>query len=73
MIWGLRVSDIIDFDGVTKLDIDPDKVLAGAKENLNSVIVIGWDKEDNLYTASSSSSIGELLYLLEVAKKELLR
>jgi len=66
------MGNIIDFDGVTKLDIDPDKILEGAKGNLDCVVTIGWDKDDCLYIASSTSKIADILFLLEKAKFDLL-
>ena len=66
------MSNIIDFGGETKLDIDPDKVLDGAKGSLDCVVTIGWDKEDCLYIASSTSRIADILFLLEKAKFDLL-
>ena len=66
------MSNIVEIGGVTTLDIDPDKVLKGAINNLSEVFVIGWDEDENLYLASSTSRSGDLLVLLELAKKDLL-
>ena len=45
-------------------DLPPDQVLAAAKSNLKSVIVIGYDNEENLYVASSQGDQREILWLL---------
>lgn len=66
------MCDVIDFDGITSLDINPDKVLESAKELLDMTLVIGYDKEDRLYVASSTSQLGELVLVLERAKQFLL-
>lgn len=66
-------SNIIGFTGTTVIDIPPDKILDGAKGRLNEVLVLGWDKEDNLYAASSTSDIPEVIFLIERAKDFLLR
>lgn len=39
--------------GVTDLDIPPDRVLNGAVGKLKSVLLLGWDKDDTLYVATS--------------------
>lgn len=65
------MSNVIEFGGITKLDIEPDKVLESAK-GLETVFVVGWDKEGDLYAASSTSNLGELLILIERAKEALL-
>ena len=66
------MTNIVDFDGLTKMDIDPNKVLEGAKDNLDCVVTIGWDKDDCLYIASSTSRIAGILLLLERAKFDLM-
>jgi len=59
------MGKIIEFSGSTLLDIDPDKVLAGAKGELEQVILAGYDMDGKLYLASSSRDIGSNLLLLE--------
>lgn len=65
-------ADIIPFGGVTRLDLNPDQVLDGAKGELSSVLIIGFDKEGELYCAASASDGGEILWLLEACKRELM-
>lgn len=66
------MGDLVDFDGFTKLDINPDKILDSAKDKLDSGIVIGWDKDDEFYIALSITKKSEIIYLLELAKQEIL-
>lgn len=67
------MGDVVDLDCATTLDIDPAKVLTAAAEaGLESAIVIGWDSQSRLYLASSTSEIGGIILLLELAKRELL-
>jgi len=66
------MGKIIEFSGITLLDIDPDKVLEGAKDELEQVILAGYDKDGELYLASSSRDIGSNLLLLERFKMFLL-
>ena len=61
------MSDVIDINTRTKLDIPVDKVLDGSKD-LEVAIVIGWKGED-FYMATSNASIGDNLLLLELARK----
>lgn len=57
---------------VTKLDIDPDRVLKYAIGKLKSAVVIGYDEEGQEYFASSIADGGEVLWLLERLKLNLL-
>ena len=51
---------------------DPNVVLEGAKDDYNSVLVIGWDKEDNLSIRSTLGlNASECLWLIEVFKHKL--
>jgi hypothetical protein len=61
-------------EGVTAHDIPPDRVLVAAlAAGLTGVMVIGWDENGELYAASSIAGGPEALWLLEMAKKDLLR
>ena len=67
------MGEVVSLDVQTSLDIPADKVLQGALDaEIATAVVIGWDKDDNFYFASSDASIGEILLLLELAKKRLL-
>jgi hypothetical protein len=57
---------------ITTLDSPPDRILERAMGELNSVIVIGYDKEGMQYFASSIADGGTSLWLIEKAKKDLL-
>lgn len=65
-------AEIFMFDGITKLDLPPDRILESAKEKLQGVIVIGFDHAGEFYAASSYADGGNALWLLEVCKKRLL-
>ena len=66
------MSNVEDLDVVTRLDIPSDKILKKAIGNVNDVIIIGWNEEGELYFASSKANGGDVLWLLELAKKRLL-
>lgn len=65
-------SNVIRFPGVTRLDIDPDRVLQEAIGNLEGVVIAGCDKDGNHWFASSYADGGETLWLLEALKKRLM-
>ena len=59
---------------MTKLDLAVDWVLEQAIGQISDdgVIVIGWDKNEKLYFASSIADGGDVLWLLEKCKNALL-
>jgi hypothetical protein len=65
-------NNIIELGGITKLDIDPDRILKKAVSELNSVVIAGYDKEDNFYFCSSIADGAEILWLIEHLKRQLL-
>lgn len=66
-------ADILQFGGITYLDLPADTILEKAKGELESVVVIGFDKDGGEYFASSAADGGEVLWHLERAKQALLR
>lgn len=66
--------NVVELDTMTKLDLPPDRILEKAREHgLENAIVIGWsDKEGRLYFASSLASAADTLWLIEMARNELL-
>lgn len=66
------MADILEFNGITYLDIPPAKVLKAATEaKLDSVVAVGMAGGE-LYCAGSPASLAEVVYLLEKAKKMLM-
>lgn len=67
-------DNIVYLNCVTRLDIPVDRVLEEAKGKIDDgVIVLGWDKEGDIYFASSMADNTMTLWLLESAKLALLR
>lgn len=66
------MGDIVDLPVVTTLDCDADKILASAMGNLESVVIIGYDKDGDEYFASSIADGGSCLWLIERFKTMLL-
>ena len=64
---------ILEFNGISYLDLPPSRLLTKAADSeLESCIIIGHDKDGEFYFASSKADGGEVLWLIEVAKKKLL-
>ena len=58
------------------LDVPIEAVLAGAvefQEELRAVVVCGLDKKGDVYAASSSNSVADVILLLERIKQKLLK
>ena len=66
------MSNVIPFNGITRLDLDPDMVLENTKGKLEGVIIIGYDKDGHEWFASSYADGGDVLWLLERMKLRLL-
>jgi hypothetical protein len=64
--------NVIDFGGVTRLDLDPNRILDNAPRTLQSVFIMGWDEDGEIYFASSSADGGDLMWLMENAKYRLM-
>ena len=66
-------DNLVHFDGITRLDLPPERILQKALEaNLTGVVVIGWEEGGDIYHASSLADGGEVLWLLEKTKQDLL-
>jgi len=66
-------DNVVMFNGVTSLDMNPELVLkAAAERKLDSVVVMGYDPDGTMYFASSIANGPDVLWLMEVMKQELL-
>lgn len=67
-------DNVIPLGNITRLAVPVDRVLDTAKGKVDGggVVVLGWDKEGELYFASSIADGGEVIWLLEKAKAALL-
>lgn len=66
------MADILGFNGITRLDGDPDRALESAKGQLASVIIIGESKDGGEFFYSSVASGPEALWHMMRAVKKLL-
>lgn len=65
------MSNVIQFRGVTRLDLDPDTVLENSKGQLDRFVIIGYDKDGDFYFSSTMGDGGDILWLMESAKRKL--
>lgn len=66
------MSNVVNFTGITKLDLPPDRILEQAQGTLEGVVILGYTKDGREYFASSYADGGDVLWLLERLKKQLL-
>jgi len=66
------MAKVIPFNGITKLDLDPDTVLENNKGKLEGLVIIGYGVDGSEYFASTYADGGTVLWLLERCKKMLL-
>lgn len=67
------MSNVIKFTGATTNDIEPDVILESAKnEMLSECLVIGFQPDGQLYFAGSTGDVGQILTMIELAKKQLM-
>lgn len=67
------MGEVVEFDGVTRLDLDPKKTIEQALEvDLDGIVMIGRTSEGKLYFASSIADGGDVLWLMKIAEKALL-
>ena len=68
------MGDVIRPDFAAKLDVPINDIIDSAKEtkNFESIVIIGWTKDEGHYFASSTGDVAEMLLLLELAKKRVI-
>jgi len=66
-------DNIVDFRGVTFLDMPPERIICRAeKHNFQDILILGYDDKGEFVFLSSKADGGDVLWLLELAKKLLL-
>jgi len=66
----MKMAEIVKFTGCTYLPAKPKDILQQAKKwGMDSCIVIGFDGEANLKFGGTTCELGEILEMLELAKK----
>lgn len=66
------MSNVVRLNNITRLDLDADVVLEAAIGKLTGVVIMGYDKEGKRYFASSYADGGEVLWLAEKMKRDLM-
>lgn len=67
------MSNVITLPCITTHNLPAERVLNGALEaDLAGVVVLGYDKEGKPYFASSYADGGDVMWLMELLKRELL-
>ncbi len=69
------MAEVVNFTGITTLDLDPDLILEAAKGKLESVVIVGYGKAADggqiEYFASSIADGGTIAWLLSRAIRRL--
>jgi hypothetical protein len=66
------MSNVIQFRGITRLNLDPDITLENTKGKLKGFVIMGYDTEGEEYFASTYADGGDVLWLMERMKLRLL-
>lgn len=68
------MGDVVPGRFITTQNTSPDRALEGAAEfGLEEVVIVGFKPDGEFFFASSQADSGDVLYLLERAKYELLK
>lgn len=66
------MGNVVEFTGLTTLDTPPERILSKAQNaDLKDAIVVGRDKDGELYFQSSVADGAEINWLLDLAKIKL--
>jgi hypothetical protein len=66
-------DNVVDLPVITKLKLDPQRVLARAAEaGLTDVVILGYDKDGKEYFVSSMPDGGDVLWLVARMSRKLL-
>jgi hypothetical protein len=66
------MNNVVILPVVTRLDLPAQRTLdAACDANLETAVVIGWDADGDFYFASNKADGGDVLWLLELAKRKL--
>ena len=67
------MSNVVELNCQTTLDLPAERVLMNALEaDLDTAVVIGYDKQGDLYFASTTADGGNVVWLFEKGKLALL-
>jgi len=69
----VTAKNVVEIGIVTTQDADPDKVLTQAMGKLDTVIIMGYDKDGEEYFASNKSEGSLITWLMDRLKHRLMR
>ena len=68
------MAEIVELSVVTKLDIPAERVISRAAEaDLVEVVIVGFDKDGDLFFAANKADAGAVGWQLDMAKHRLLK
>ena len=62
------MGTVVPINGITRLDLPPNQILDAARDQLECVVVLGYDNDGQEYFATSLADGAEVLWLLERCK-----
>ena len=66
----VKSGEVIEFPSETFQDIEPKKITEAAnKIDFEHVMIVGWEKDGEMYFASSQGSAAEIVLDLEICKR----
>lgn len=66
-------DNVVPFNGITTLDLDPTRILQSALDcGMSSVVVVGFDKDGGEYFASAYADGADVVWHLERAMFKLM-
>lgn len=67
------MADLLTFNGISRLDLPAERVLQSAIDaKIKTALVLGYDADGEFYFASTKADGGDIIWLMEIAKKKLL-
>lgn len=66
------MAEIHILDCVTRLDLPADRVIDAIPKDMDDIVVVGFDADGEFYFASNKANGGDILWLIEKAKKVLM-
>ncbi len=67
------MGEVVDLPVITKLDLDPQRVLQKALDaGMTEVVIIGFGAGGDFWFTSNKADAGSVLYHLEMARKKIM-
>lgn len=67
------MAEHLVFDGISRLDLSAERILQAAIDaKIETAVILGYDAYGEFYFASTKGDGGDVIWLMEIAKKKLL-